>query len=67
VGVPATEYGAAALIVVVALLALIPREIRQGRADHFLPRPGSGEPEPAVLGSGVPAVLAAASGSGPAT
>ncbi|HEU5416964.1 MAG TPA: MFS transporter [Streptosporangiaceae bacterium] len=31
VGVPATEYGAAALILVAAILAIIPREIRQAR------------------------------------
>jgi MFS family permease len=37
VGVPATQYGAAALIIVVSLLALIPRDIRQMRADHALP------------------------------
>jgi MFS family permease len=59
VGVSATEYGAAALIIVVSLLALIPREIRRGRADEFLPVTGEsgqaeqaaaeGEPEDAVL------------------
>jgi MFS family permease len=34
-GVPATQYGAAALIVVASLLALIPREIRTLRADQM--------------------------------
>jgi hypothetical protein len=37
VGVSVTQYGAAALIIVVSLLALIPREIRQLRAGHLLP------------------------------
>jgi predicted MFS family arabinose efflux permease len=32
VGVPATEYGAAVLILAAALLALIPRDVRQRRA-----------------------------------
>jgi MFS family permease len=36
-GVSVTQYGAAALIIVVSLLALIPREIRQLRAGHLLP------------------------------
>jgi MFS family permease len=35
VGVPATQYGAAVLIVVASLLALIPREIRTLRADQL--------------------------------
>jgi hypothetical protein len=34
-GVSATQYGAAALIVVVSLLALIPRDIRRMRAEHL--------------------------------
>ena len=34
-GVSATQYGAAALIVVASLLALIPREIRTLRADQL--------------------------------
>jgi predicted MFS family arabinose efflux permease len=37
VGVSATQYGAAALIVVASLLALIPREIRQMRARDVVP------------------------------
>jgi hypothetical protein len=44
IGVSATEYGAAGLILVVSALALIPREIRQGRpnpADRS--RPGRAE------------------------
>jgi hypothetical protein len=32
VGVPATQYGAAAVIIVASLLALIPRDVRQRRA-----------------------------------
>ncbi len=39
VGVSATQYGAAALIVVVSLFALIPRDIRRLRADGRI-RPG---------------------------
>jgi MFS family permease len=38
VGVPATQYGAAALILVASLLALIPRDVRQRRAA---PAPGT--------------------------
>jgi hypothetical protein len=41
VGVPATEYGAAALIIVVSLLALIPREVRQMRATRDVSRPAA--------------------------
>jgi MFS family permease len=37
VGVSATQYGAAALILVVSALALIPRDIRRMRSDHALP------------------------------
>ena len=37
VGVSATQYGAAALILVASALALIPRDVRQMRADHALP------------------------------
>jgi hypothetical protein len=34
-GVPATEYGAAGLILVASGLALLPREIRTLRAEHL--------------------------------
>jgi Na+/melibiose symporter-like transporter len=44
VGVSATQYGAAALIVVVSLFALIPRDIRRLRAEHV-----SGPAEVSVL------------------
>ena len=37
VGVSATQYGAAALILVASALALIPREVRQMRAGHAPP------------------------------
>jgi predicted MFS family arabinose efflux permease len=37
IGVSATQYGAAGLIVVASLLALIPREIRQMRFSHEVP------------------------------
>ncbi len=46
IGVPATQYGAAALIVVVSLLALIPRDVRQMRAG-----PVSQPAEPQRVGS----------------
>jgi MFS family permease len=35
-GVSTTQYGAAALIVLVSLLALIPRDIRRMRAEHLV-------------------------------
>ncbi len=35
VGVPATQYGAAALIIVASALALIPREVRKTRSDQL--------------------------------
>lgn len=37
IGVPAAEYGAAALIVVASALALLPRDVRQMRAGHEIP------------------------------
>ena len=37
IGISATEYGAGALILIAALLALIPREIRQMRTPRGLP------------------------------
>ena len=37
IGVPATEYGAAALILAASLLALIPRDVRQHRAGPAAP------------------------------
>jgi MFS family permease len=51
-GVSATQYGAVALIVIVSVVALIPRDIRTLRAEHLAgPRPGGGlpvAPEPAL-------------------
>jgi MFS family permease len=55
VGVSATQYGAAALIVAASLLALIPRDVRTLRADQLGP---SAEAKPAV--AGVPELEAAA-------
>jgi hypothetical protein len=52
IGVPATQYGAAALIIGVSLLALIPRGIRQMRAVPHTARPAS--PGPASHGDGSP-------------
>jgi len=40
VGVSATQYGAAALIIVASALALIPRDVRVMRADHQSSPPG---------------------------
>jgi predicted MFS family arabinose efflux permease len=51
-GVSATQYGAVALIVIVSVVALIPRDIRTLRAEHLAgPGPGGGmpvAPEPAM-------------------
>jgi MFS family permease len=55
VGVSATQYGAAALIVAASLLALIPRDVRTLRADQLAP---PSETAPAV--AGVPELEAAA-------
>jgi hypothetical protein len=52
IGVSATQYGAAALIIGVSLLALIPRDIRQMRAVPHTARPAS--PGPASHGDGRP-------------
>jgi hypothetical protein len=52
IGVSATQYGAAALIIGVSLLALIPRDIRQMRAVPPTARPAS--PGPADHGDGHP-------------
>jgi MFS family permease len=41
IGVSATQYGAAALIVVASLLALIPRDVRQHRTSEVMPGLGS--------------------------
>ena len=41
IGVSATQYGAAALIIGVSLLALIPRDIRQMRAVPHSASPAS--------------------------
>jgi hypothetical protein len=61
--VPATQYGAAALIVVASLLALIPRDVRTLRADQ-LTAPVAGVPDlPAVpLQEAAPALSAAPAG-----
>jgi len=49
-GVPATEYGAAALILVASALALLPRDIRTLRADQLAgPAPAPTSPEPAAI------------------
>jgi MFS family permease len=51
-GVSATQYGAVALIVIVSVVALIPRDIRTLRAEHLAgPGPGGDlpvAPEPAM-------------------
>jgi hypothetical protein len=52
IGVSATQYGAAALIIGVSLLALIPRDIRQMRAVPHTAHPES--PGPASHGDGHP-------------
>jgi MFS family permease len=52
IGVSATQYSAAALIIGVSLLALIPRDIRQMRAVPHTARPAS--PGPASDGDGRP-------------
>lgn len=44
VGVPATEYGAAALILGASFLALLPREIRTLRAEQLAGPPPGGAP-----------------------
>jgi hypothetical protein len=51
IGVSATQYGAAALIIGVSLLALIPRDIRQMRA---VPTARPASPGPASHGDGRP-------------
>jgi MFS family permease len=52
IGVPVTEYGAAVLIVVASLLALLPREVRALRSGET-PRPGPGtEPDAARVMAG---------------
>jgi MFS family permease len=43
IGVSATQYGAAALIVAASALALLPRDIRTRRAGHVVP-PGEAQP-----------------------
>jgi predicted MFS family arabinose efflux permease len=46
IGVPLTEYGAAALILVASLLALAPREVRSLRSDQAAgPEEGDGPGE----------------------
>ena len=64
VGVSATEYGAGALIIVVSLLALLPREIRQMRATRDISRAaavfaGGGAPSGAAVldGDDAPAAV----------
>jgi hypothetical protein len=44
VGVPAVQYGAAALIIVASALALIPRDVRTMRASDS-PPPDAGDQE----------------------
>jgi MFS family permease len=51
-GVSATQFGAAALIVVASLLALLPRDIRTLRADQL-----GGHPTPGDVAGAVPAGL----------
>jgi predicted MFS family arabinose efflux permease len=56
-GVPATEYGAAALILGASLLALLPREIRTLRAEQLAGPPPGGAPaagEIAVAAGAIP-------------
>jgi MFS family permease len=54
IGVPATEYGAAILIVAAALLALIPRDVRQRRAAPAVPAGAPGlDPAEPILGEPV--------------
>jgi len=49
-GVPATEYGAAAVILVASALALLPRDIRTLRADHLSgPARAPAAPAPASI------------------
>jgi MFS family permease len=50
-GVSTTQYGAAALIVGVSALALIPRDVRRLRADQ-LAGPAAPQPEPALVTAG---------------
>jgi MFS family permease len=49
-GVSATQYGAAALIVLASALALIPRDIRHLRAEHLAGRGAVDEPVLATAG-----------------
>ena len=58
-GVSATEYGAAAVIVVVSLLALIPRQIRQIRWSDAPPAVPAEASEGSVSPAGAPAGSAA--------
>lgn len=58
VGVPATEYGAAALILVASALALLPRDIRTLRAEHLA------GPVPAAVGAADTAEVGVAAGLG---
>ncbi|HEY5018089.1 MAG TPA: MFS transporter, partial [Streptosporangiaceae bacterium] len=70
VGVPATDYGAGALIIIVALLALIPREIRQLRTVPAVPAadltgpPGEAPAADAAVLTGGDAVPAAVGAGG---
>jgi hypothetical protein len=67
VGVSATQYGAAVLILVASALALIPRDVRRMRADHALPPATAaaevaelaGLPEAVVDAEAIPAEAAA--------
>jgi len=60
-GVSATEYGAGALIIIVALLALIPREIRQMRVGR-----AQAPTDPAELAGPADAAAVQASAAAPA-
>ncbi len=71
VGVSATQYGAAVLILVASALALIPRDVRRMRADHALPPATTaaevaelaGLPEAVVDAEAIPAEAAADAGA----
>jgi predicted MFS family arabinose efflux permease len=59
-GVPATQFGAATLIVVASLLALIPRDVRTLRADQLTAPVAGASDMPAVpLQEAAPALAAA--------
>jgi MFS family permease len=53
-GVAATQYGAAALIVLVSLFALIPRDIRTLRAEHLDGSSSEAVADAPILSGGLP-------------